>query len=57
MCTTEVLGYLSLTIRPGSIVTKLTLDAGRDSLLTTVIRVAYLRKKLARCYNAVFPQT
>jgi hypothetical protein len=25
--------------------------------LTTVIRVAALRTKVTRCYNAVFPQT
>jgi len=48
---------LSLTIRPGLTVTKLTLDADRDVPLTTVIRVAALRTKVMRCYNAVFPQT
>ena len=38
-------------------VTKLTLDAGRDLPLTTVIRVSALRTMVMRCYNAVFPQT
>jgi hypothetical protein len=50
-------GDLSLTILPGLTVTKLTLDADRDVPLTTVIRVAALRTKVMRCYNAVFPQT
>jgi hypothetical protein len=50
-------GDLSLTIRPGLTVTKLTLDADRDVPLTTVIRVAALRTKVMHCYNAVFPQT